>query len=209
MTTLVIPTEEVYAVAGPPQGQWTYADWESLPDDGNRYEVIEGVLYMTTAPSNFHQWIVQQLIELVGIPLKQQQLGYGFAAPIGVLMPGCDPVQPDYVVVLAEHASIIRGGRIRGVPDLIVEVLSPGSAAYDQGVKLEAYARAGVPEYAIIDPAARTLSHYRLAGKDQYGEPQVFGEGEIITFACLPSIDVPIAQLFAGAPDTTLHVDRQ
>jgi hypothetical protein len=54
MTTLIIPTEDAYAVAGPPQGRWTYAEWERLPDDGNRYEVIEGYLYMTTALSNFH-----------------------------------------------------------------------------------------------------------------------------------------------------------
>ncbi len=205
MTTLVIPTEEAYAVAGPRQGQWTYADWERLPDDGNRYEVIEGYLYITTAPSNFHQWIVQQLIELVGIPAKQQGLGFGFAAPIGVLMPGAEPVQPDYVVVLQNNVHIIHGGRIRGVPDLIVEVLSPGSVAYDQGVKLKAYERAQVPEYAVIDPAARTLTHYRLS-EGEYDEPQVFAEDDTITFDALPTITVPIAQLFAGAPDTTLRI---
>lgn len=205
MTTLVIPTEETYAVAGPPQGRWTYADWERLPDDGNRYEVIEGYLYMTTAPSNFHQWIVQRLVRYIGIPAEDQELAICFPAPIGVLMPGAEPVQPDYVVVLQNNIGIIRGGRIRGVPDLIVEVLSPGSVAYDQGVKLEAYERAHVPEYAVVDPAARTLIHYRLR-EDQYGEPQVFGEGDTITFAALPAISVPVAQLFAGAPDTTLRI---
>ncbi len=100
MTTLVIPTEEAYAVAGPRQGQWTYADWERLPDDGNRYEVIEGYLYMTTAPSNFHQWIVRRLERLIGIPAEDQGLAICFPAPIGVLMPGAELVQPDYVVVL-------------------------------------------------------------------------------------------------------------
>ncbi len=207
MTTLVIPTEEVHAVAGPPQGHWAYADWQTLPDDGKRYEVIDGVLYMTTAPSSFHQWIVQRLVRYVGLPMEDQGLGFGFTAPIGVLMPGCDPVQPDYVVVLQANASIIRGGRIRGVPDLIVEVLSPGSIAYDQGVKLEAYARAGVPEYAIIDPATRTLSHYRLAAEGQYEQPRVYGEHDTMSFDCLPSIVVPVAQLFAGAPDTTLRIE--
>ena len=53
MTALVLPTDAP-AVPGPPQGQWTYVDWETLPDDGNRYEIIDGVLYMTTAPSSFH-----------------------------------------------------------------------------------------------------------------------------------------------------------
>ena len=86
---------------------------------------------MTTAPINLHQWIIRRLELLICITTEDQGLEICFPAIIGVLMPGCDPVQPDYVVVLAEHASIIRGGRIRGVPDLIVEVLSPGSVAYD------------------------------------------------------------------------------
>ena len=161
---------------------------------------------MTTAPSNFHQWVIRRLERLIGIPAEDQGLAICFPAPIGVLMPGCDPVQPDYVVVRQANAGIIRGGRIRGVPNLLIEVLSLGSVAYDQGVKLEAYARAGVPEYAIIDPAARTLSYYRLVSEDQCGEPQVYGEGETVTFDCLPSISVPVAQLFAGAPDTTLRI---
>jgi Uma2 family endonuclease len=77
MTALIVPTDAP-AVAGPPQGHWTYADWETLPDDGNRYEVIDGVLYMTTAPSTFHQWIVKRLERYIGIPLEDQGLGVGF-----------------------------------------------------------------------------------------------------------------------------------
>jgi Uma2 family endonuclease len=76
---------------------WNYARWEQLPDDGNRYEVIDGVLYMTTAPSTFHQWIVRRLDRFVGMPLEDQGLAYIFTAPIGLLMPDCDPVQPDFV----------------------------------------------------------------------------------------------------------------
>ena len=99
MTSLVISTDAP-VVAGPPQGHWTYADWETLPYDGNRYEIIDGVLYMTTAPSNFHQWIVKRLERYIGIPAEDQGLAYAFPAPIGLLMPGCDPVQPDYLVIL-------------------------------------------------------------------------------------------------------------
>ncbi len=77
--------------------------------------------------------------------------------------------------------------------------------AYDQGVKLEAYERAQVPEYAVVDPAARTLSHYRFV-EDQYEEPQVFAQGGVMTFDALPTISVPIAQLFAGAPDTNYEL---
>src|SRR3712207_9443149 len=64
---------------------WCYARWEQLPDDGNRYEVIDGVLYMTTAPSNFHRWIVRRLDRVVGIPLEDLGVAYVFTVPIGVL----------------------------------------------------------------------------------------------------------------------------
>src|SRR2546423_14643352 len=96
MTTLVISTDAP-AVAGPPQGRWTYADWEQLPEDGNRYEIIDGALYMTTAPSSFHQWIVQELVEYIGIPAKNQSLAYAFPAPICGVRPGLDLVHTDFV----------------------------------------------------------------------------------------------------------------
>jgi Uma2 family endonuclease len=203
MTALVLPTDAP-AVPGPPQGQWTYADWEELPEDGNRYEIIAGVLYMTTAPSSFHQWIIKQLVRYIAIPAEDQGLAFGFPAPVGVIMPGCDPVQPDFVVVLISRKPIFRERRIMDVPDLLVEILSPSNKAYDQQVKLDAYARAGVPEYAIIDPSSRTLSHYRLEAPGRYASPHVYGEAEVASFDCLPTISVPVGGLFAGAPDTTL-----
>lgn len=203
MTTLIIPTDAP-AVVGPLQGHWTYTDWETLPNDGNRYEIINGTLFMTTAPSNFHQWIVMSLVQYLGLPAKEQGLAFTFPAPIGVLMPGCDPVQPDFVVVLKANAAIIRDGRIRGVPDVIIEVLSPGTRAYDERVKLAAYAAAGVPEYAIVDPQNRSVSRYRLQAPGRYAGPLVADETQRVTFDCLPTIAVPVADLFAGAPDTTL-----
>jgi Uma2 family endonuclease len=159
---------------------------------------------MTTAPSSFHQWIVARLWQYIGVPVLDKGLAYVFDAPIGVIMPGCDPVQPDYVVVLTARASIIRDRRIFGVPDLLVEVLSPGNTPYNQDVKLRAYARAGVPEYIIIDPRARTLSHYRLAAENHFADPIIYGSDSDVSFDCLPGISLRVGDLFAGAPDTTL-----
>ena len=76
--------------------------------------------------------------------------------------------------------------------------------AYDRQVKPEAYARAGVPEYVIIDSRSRTLSHYRLEAAGRYAAPHLYGEAEVASFDCLPTISVPVGDLFAGAPDTTL-----
>jgi Uma2 family endonuclease len=199
-TEIIIPK----LVLRSPDATWDYARWEQLPADGNRYEVIDRVLYMTTAPSFFHQWILQRLVRYIGIPADDADLAFYAFAPIGVLMPGCDPVQPDFVVVRKENAAIIRDGRIRGVPDLLVEVLSPGNAAHDEEIKMRAYARAGVPEYAIIDPRARTLRHYRLAASGRYGTPIIVDQAGSVIFDCLPSLPLAIAALFDGAPDTTL-----
>lgn len=204
MTALVIPTEAALLVSGPPQGHWTYADWEKLGDDGNRYEIIDGVLYMTTAPSFFHQWIIQRLFRFVGFPAEDQGLAVATAAPIGVFMPGCDPVQPDFLIVLTANAAIIHDRRIHGVPDAIVEVLSPGNAAYDEQVKLEAYERAGVPEYVNVDPRHRALRQYQLDQQGRYDQPRIVAEAELFAFACLPTISFRVGDLFAGAPDTTL-----
>ena len=203
MTALVIPTHAT-VVNGPMQGHWAYDDWLTLPDDGNRYEIIEGVLYLTTAPSFFHQWIVRRLDRFIGVPAEQQSLAFASVAPVGLLMPGCDPVQPDFVVVLAARARIIHDRRIMGVPDLIVEVISPSSIAYDERVKLAAYAAAVVPEYATIDPRSRTLNLYRLEVPGRYASPQLFNETDILHFACLPTIPLLMSDLFAQSPDTTL-----
>jgi len=203
MVTLVIPTSGT-VVNGPPQGYWTHADWEALPDDGNRYEVIDGVLYMTTAPSYFHQWIVRRLDRFVGVPAEQKGLAFAAVAPVGLLMPGCDPVQPDFVLVMAARASIIHDRRIQGVPDLIIEVISPGSAAYDERVKLAAYTAAGLPEYATVDPASSTLKLCSLEAPGCYAAPQTFTSADTVTFNCLPTISFKLGDLFEGTPDTSL-----
>lgn len=203
MITFPISTEST-PVIGPPQGQWTYAHWENLPDDGNRYEIIDGVLYMTTAPSLFHQWITTRLMRFVGAPAEDKLQCFWSVAPIGVIMPGCDPVQPDFVVVLKNRIAILHDKRVYGVPDLLVEIISPSSAIYDTQTKLAAYGTAGVPEYAIIDPKIRTLRLYSLVQPQMYGQPQIFGNTDQVSFACLPGITFATNDLFDGSPDSSL-----
>ena len=183
---------------------WCYERWADLPDDGNRYEVIDGVLYMSTPPSVYHQWLSQLLIELVGIPARLDGWAYYFTAPVGLMMPGCDPVQPDFCLIRRERAAIIRDRRIWDVPDLIAEVLSPSNVAHDTDTKRRIYARAGTPEYWIIRPATRDLLCYwqpdRTIG--DYTQVRLVPADGRFESPTLP-IQLVIADLFAGAPDTT------
>ncbi len=184
---------------------WTFDRWERLPDDGNRYEVIDGVLYMTTAPSSFHQWIVQQLFLELHAQITRPRLGVVFVAPIGVLMPGCDPVQPDLVVVRAEDLGMIADRRIRGVPTMLIEVLSPANAETDTEIKRKSYARASVPEYWIVRPAERDILMYTQPDAslaDYTHVERVPSDGTLVA-AMLP-VRLLVAQLFEGAPDLTI-----
>ena len=198
-------------IANPPlllrsdDASWDYARWEQLPDDGNRYEVIDGVLYMSTSPSQFHQWIVKQLLVLVGLPLEQAGQAYVYMAPIGVMMPGTDPVQPDFLLIRQDRADIIPDQRIRGVPDLIAEVLSPSNAHLDTDVKRKAYARAGVPEYWIVRPETRDVLVCWQPDENlgDYARSSLIGAGEELLSPTL-GVRVIVGDLFAGAPNTAL-----
>lgn len=200
-TTMLIEPDLVTRSIG---ANWNYARWSQLPDDGNRYEVIDGVLYVTTAPSFFHQWIIRQIVLALVKQLDDNGVGITTWAPISVLMPGCDPVQPDILVVRREDLNIIHDRGVHGVPALIVEVLSPSNPAQDLVVKRGAYARAGLPEYWIVRPLERNvlvLSAPDPAVGDYRQETRVTPDGELIS-PTLP-FHAPIAAFFAGAPDET------
>ena len=180
---------------------WCYDKWEQLPEDGNRYEVIDGVLYMSTAPSYWHQQSVILLIEHVGLPMKQQGVVSVATAPVGVIMPGADPVQPDFLLIRTERRHIIaEDGRVRGVPDLIAEILSPNHPELDTIVKRAAYARAGVPEYWILRSETRDILVYSEpdAALSDYTSVRRFTADSELVSPTLP-ITVAVAALFEDA----------
>ena len=102
---------------------WTYELWEQLPYEEYRYEVIDGVLYMSTAPSPDHQRTSSRIYLGLFDQIDRRGLGETFYSPIGLVIPGATPVQPDLVVVLIEDADIVSAKRIEGIPALIVEIL--------------------------------------------------------------------------------------
>ena len=181
----------------PEQGAWTVDDWERLPDDGNRYEVIDGVLYVTTAPSIPHQWSSGVLYRLLSNHLAEQTPPPGilFAAPTGVILP-TGPVVPDLVYVHMRNLHILTEKRIVGVPDLLVEIASPGTAGFDRREKQDGYAQSGVPEYWWVDPGHRTVEVLVLDKPGRY-RPLKLVEGQApIPSLQLPGLQFPVDSIF-------------
>jgi Uma2 family endonuclease len=136
---------------------WNRARWEALGEDGNRYEVIDGVLYMSTAPRPVHQLVSRLSQRQLFSQIDDRGLGITLAAPIGLFMPGCDPVQPDLLVIRTEDLDMIQTDGIEGIPALLVEILSPSNRNYDLITKRAAYAGANVPEYWVFRPRERDV----------------------------------------------------
>ena len=157
-----IPTK----VWPPLQRQWTYKDYCRLPDNGMRYEVIEGNLYMTPAPRPKHQRVIARLHGYFWDYLKQHPVGEVFLSPIDVIIHKlATPVQPDLLFISHEKLTIVKDKYIEGIPDLVVEFISSDNPGYDRRTKFDIYARAGVREYWIIDPYDRFIEIYVLRGQ--------------------------------------------
>ena len=141
---------------------WTYEDYCAIPDDGYRYEVIEGELYVAPAPDVAHQRIIVRLLLILAPFVEEHDLGEVLLSPTDVLLSTGTFVQPDLLFVRKDRGEVITERNVRGVPDLVIEVLSPSTAAYDRSKKRDAYAATGVPHYWILSGRARTLEAYEL-----------------------------------------------
>jgi Uma2 family endonuclease len=150
-----------------PSVRWTSADLEALPDDGQRYEIIAGELYVSKQPEWHHQLACTRIGAVLHAWSQQTGAGAANSAP-GVIFADDDDVASDVVWVSAARlATILRDdGHLHGAPELVVEVLSPGSAneRRDREAKLNLYSRRGVDEYWIVDWRAHTVEIFRRDG---------------------------------------------
>jgi Uma2 family endonuclease len=182
-------------VAGPPQGSWTYEDYAALPDDGNRYEIVNGVLVMTPAPSPEHQAIALEIASYLRTRIKLAGLGRVFMGPIDVDLGPKKVFQPDVVVLLNEHLDRVQAKKIVGAPDLVVEIASPSTAAFDRLVKYEVYARAGIAEYWIVKSTSRTVEVLVLEN-GEYRSLGVFNGQATFPSRIVPDLPVSVEQFF-------------
>lgn len=129
--------------------------------------------------------------------VKLTGLGLVRIAPFDVELAPNVVVQPDVLVVLKENFDKVADNRIIGAPDLVVEVASPSTAIYDRHDKLTAYARAGVPEYWIVDPDARTVEVLILETPGMYLSQGIFRRKSLLPSQAVPSFSTHVEQFFA------------
>ncbi|MGQ0794400.1 MAG: Uma2 family endonuclease [Deltaproteobacteria bacterium] len=146
----------------------TYEDYLLLPNDGKRYEILDGDINMTPAPTTKHQTVSMNLSMLLYQYVKERELGRIFSAPVDVIFDDSFIAQPDLIFIAKERADIITEKNVRGAPDLVIEILSPATAKIDRVRKMSLYLRHGVCHYWIVDPDAETLEAYKLDGGGGY-----------------------------------------
>lgn len=140
----------------------TYADYVQIPEDSCQHEVIDGAHYVNPAPNLYHQTISRRLQFILYSQIELTELGLVFNAPCDVHLTEHDILQPDLIVVLSKRKHILTPTRIKGTPDLVVEILSPSTESRDRELKRQRYQAAGVPEYWIVDPVEHTVDQLVL-----------------------------------------------
>lgn len=181
--------------------RWTSADLDALPDDGKRYEIVDGELYVSKQPHWDHQEVCGRIYAALLAWSTQTGAGRANIAP-GVTFAEDDDVAPD--VVWASNARLTRGlrdGKLYAAPELAVEVLSPGvtNERRDREAKLKLYSRRGVDEYWIVDWRARTIEIYRRAGAMLPPEATL-ATADVLQSPLLPGFSSRVDAFFANLP---------
>ena len=172
----------------------TYADYLKI-DDNNRYEIFHGELCMVPAPSTNHQSVSRNLEFLIWNYVKQKDLGKVFYAPTDVVLDDDEVFQPDIVFIKSENLHIIGKDAIKGVPDLIVEIVSPSSTFYDTVEKKDVYEKYGVKEYWLVFPDERVIEIFIL-GKEGYAEFCKSKKKGIVTSSILKGLEIDSKDVF-------------
>lgn len=178
--------------------RFTVADLEHVPEDGRRYEVIEGELCVTPAPHGLHQGVVDSLVQALRNWWDETELGWAVSGTEVAFAEESDVI-PDVLWVSGERlAAVFHGdGKLHAAPDLAIEVLSPGtaSAKRDKETKLKVYSRRGVQEYWLVDRDDQTVQVYRRE-QAVLQLAMTLRATDALTSPLLPGFSVPVARLF-------------
>jgi Uma2 family endonuclease len=173
----------------------TYEDYEAFPDDGNRYEIIDGEVYMSPPPITAHQWASAELTWFLSSHIRQHGLGRLFYAPFAVMLSPHDVLEPDIIFISEDRMSLLDEKGLRGSPDLCIEIASPSTRGYDRSVKSDRYARFGVSEYWIVDPHRKTVEVFVLEN-GAYSALAVVEASDRVVSRILPELELHADALF-------------
>lgn len=173
----------------------TVDEYMELPNDGRRYQILDGDLDVSPAPTTMHQRVSRRIQYNLMTVLENAGLGEVFNAPTDVILDNTNVVQPDIVFVRHDNLDIVGEKNIRGVPDLMVEILSPSTRRTDVLTKSRIYASFRIPTYWIVDPDLDRIELYRLRETAYVLErtvsaPAVFRD-EVL------GVELPLAAVFA------------
>ena len=174
--------------------RFTYEDYALLPED-RRYEVVDGELVVTPAPTPFHQIVLLRLMKLLDAFVESHRAGTVLLAPCDVVLSRYDVLQPDILFVSSERRPIIGEKYVGPAPDLVVEVLSPSTADRDRTAKAKRYATFGVREMWLVDPDARTIEVLVNEG-DGFRREALHGEADLVRSVVLSGLEFPVSPVF-------------
>ena len=178
--------------------KYNYQDYLQLSED-KRYEIIDGDLFMVPSPNERHQHILSNIFYVLFDYVRKNKLGAVYCAPFDILFSEEDIVQPDIIFVSNKNKKIITKDNIQGTPDLLVEILSPGTSKRDLGIKKKLYAKNGVREYWIADPAQETIEVLNLKEGEFRGKSYntgVVGQTSRLSSPVIQGFDIDMKEIF-------------
>lgn len=173
----------------------TVDEYMELPNDGKRYQILDGELDVTPAPRPRHQKILGRMFSILERALDLKGQGDVYIAPTDVILDDFNVLQPDLLFVRKERTHIIEDDNIKGTPDLIVEVFSPSTRRTDVLVKARIYERFGVPSYWTLDPDIDRMELFRLEGP-AYVLAAAGSSPEVLRPSEFPGLELPLAEVF-------------
>jgi Uma2 family endonuclease len=174
--------------------KFTYEDYCFLPED-RRHEVIDGEVFVTPAPTLFHQIVKQRLERILVDFVQAGGLGVVLDAPCDVLLSKHDIVQPDILFVSEAKRAILAEKFVSGAPDLVIEVLSPSTEDRDRIAKAKRYATFGVREMWVVDPAAKSVE-ILVNGGEGFRREALYAGTDTVRSAILSGLEFPAAPVF-------------
>jgi Uma2 family endonuclease len=175
--------------------KFTYSDYRLLPDNGKRYEILEGELLMSPSPNTKHQIVLLNLAAILKSFVERNNLGQIFIAPYDVVLSKYDVVQPDIIFISNKNKQIIKSTHIEGVPDLVIEIISPGSAQRDRIIKRKIYALHGIKEFWLVHPEKEQVQVLRLEKGDFQRITELTRE-DVLTSPMFSGLEIRLVEVF-------------